>query len=201
MAADNEDATTESGLLVSTTALLPGTRLTFELREEERRELVEEALYRDGHLVVARTETGEFDGTLPEVATLAEILDAARPAPDRLMVVLVGERRVRPVRAAEVESGHTVHWREVELEGAPDRAAAIRAGDVLGLLQRLQERGLETAGAIREKLGDAAPSKVADVVGSVAFDDVEMHQELLEELDALERLERVERQLDRLLDE
>lgn len=189
----------EFAFITSTTVLMPGTRLTYHLQESSSRERVEEALYRDDDLVVARTDNGEADGEFPDVATRAELLDVARPHPNRLMTVVGGAERFRIDSAPSSEEGR-IEGSSIEETSCEDRPSEVRAGDVLGLLQRLSDRGLEIAGAVRSELDEASPSHVADVVASIAFDDPEDHQALLENPDALERLDRVERQLDDLIE-
>jgi len=179
---------------------MPGTRLTYHLQESDPRRAVEGAVYRDDSLIVARTESGGRDDALPAIATRAEILDAVRPHPSRLMAVLGGVERVR-IDADGAEGDHRVAWEPAEETSTDRQASAVRAGDVLGVLERLSDSGIEMAGAVRGGVEESSPAKVADVVGSVAFEDPERHQELLEELDVLERLDRIEGQLDRLLRE
>lgn len=187
-------------LLTSTSVLMPGTRLTYHLQESDPRKSVEEAVYRDDSLIVARTESGERDAELPAIATRAEILDAVRPHPSRLMAVLGGVDRVR-IDADGAEGDDRVAWESVDETSGGRQASEVRAGDVLGVLGRLADQGIEMAGSVRGDVEEASPAGVADIVGSVAFEEPERHQELLEELDVLERLDRIEKQLDRLLRE
>jgi len=197
MSRETTESEREFAFIASTTALMPGTRLTFHLTEDVARQRANEAMLRGDDLVVARTEGGASDGELPQLGTRAEMLDVARPHPSRLMAVVGGVERVCLERRG-AEAGRVVGT-PVEESSGMGRAARARAGDVLGLLQRLSEGGLEIAGDVRTDLDEASPSRVADVVGSVAFDDSKDHQRLLEERDVLERLGRVETQLDRLL--
>ncbi len=172
-------------LLVTENVLFPATRLTFHFTEPERRALVRRSLMEDGHLIV-RPKDESFES---DVATLARVLDYIQLAPQRVGVTLGGVARVR-IEAVYPHAGHAMaHWTRLAEEIDDEMTCHALAADVLGTLECLALEEVPLAGEIAQMAAESGdPAAVADIVGSVTFDQPADQLSLLAQPDVRTRL-------------
>ena len=190
------DAPVSPLVLLKSTVIFPGTRMTINIGREKSILAVKDAHAADDTFIAASQRQSDIEDPAPEdafdIATLVEIKQYEIQSDNTIQIVVEGVRRVRLLGWVESEPFPRVRYEqfaEPVVTGVQAEALVRHAHSLFERFTHLSRRfSAEDVAGVLEIQTAAA---LADMAASLVVADHTQQQELLETLDPLARLEKL----------